>query len=461
VLSRFDTVPGVNIVIVGAGEIGRHLAESLSHRAHNICVIEASGALSEELNERLDIQIVQGNGASVTTLAGANAAECDLFLAVTSDDNTNLVAASVAKKIGARKTIARVHGGVQREEWLFDYRGHFSIDYLFSSERLAAVELAKFVRNPERTLVEEIARGRIELQQTLVSPESKAAGQTLRELGLPPRVRIASIQRGDDQIIPAAEDKLRVGDLVTVYGDPLKLSQVLKILHPGEQEERDVNVVIFGGGEYGFALAQMLENRRYRVRIIERDPEVCRELSGILQRTIVINGDATSLQQLREEQVGEADFFIATSREDEDNVMTCLQAKNLGTKYCLTLVHRADYADVISRNSEKLGILGAVSPRVATSRDLLRFVTSERYHVVLKLAGEVEVLEVVAPEHSAVTGKKIAEVSWPLGSGLLALLQGQQAFVPAGEDVIAAGDTVYGIVSPAAKKPFLKLLQGK
>lgn len=437
------------------------MAESLSSRSHNICVIETSEALADELNERLDIQLIEGNGASVTTLAGANVAECDLFLALTSDDNTNLVSASLAKSIGARKTIARVHGGVQREEWLFDYRGHFAIDYLFSSERLAAVELAKFVRNPERLLVEEIARGRIELQQTYVSEASKAAGKSLREINFPPRVRVASIQRRDIHIIPAADDVLHPGDLVTIFGDPLKLSQVLSLLHTEEVDERDVNVVIFGGGEYGFALAQMLEGRRYRVRIIERDPKVCRELSSMLQRTIVINGDATSLQQLREEQVGQAAFFIATSREDEDNVMTCLQAKNLGTKYCLTLVHRADYADVISRNNEKLGILGAVSPRVATSRDLLRFVTSEKYHVVLELAGGGEVLEVVAPEDSAAAGKRISDIKWPLGSGLLALQQGQQAFVPAGEDVIQAGDIVYGIVSPVAKKPFLRLLTGK
>lgn len=448
----------MNIVIVGAGEVGQHLAESLSSHQHNISVIEVSEKIADDLNERLDARVICGSGSSVTTLAEANVPESDLFLALTSDDNTNLVAASLAKSMGSRKTIARVHAGVQREEWLFDYRSHFNIDYLFSSERLAAVELAKFVRNPERLLVEELARGRIELQQTRVSPDSRAIGQRLLDLGLPKRVRIALIQRRDETLIPTAQDSLQPGDLVTVFGEPLKLAEVITVLQPDEAHEKDANVVIFGGGEYGFALAQMLEGRRYRVRIMERDPKICQTLSDLLQRTVVIHADATSLAQLREEQVGRADFFIAASRDDEDNVMTCLQAKNLGTRYCLALIHRADYADVISRNSEQLGMLGAVSPRVATSRDLLRFVTSDRFHVLMTLPGDAEVLEMTVSKDSSVAGKPVSETKWPEGSVLMALLQGQQALVPAGDDIMNAGDTVYAIVAPGAKKKLVKLL---
>jgi trk system potassium uptake protein len=448
----------VNIVIVGAGEIGRHLAESLYNQSHNICIIESSEPLADELNERFDIQILNASGSSVSTLAEANVAESDLFLALTSDDNTNLVAASLAKSMGAKKTIARVHGSLQREEWLFDYRAHFNIDYIFSSERLAAVELAKFVRNPERLMVEELARGRIELQQVQVRSDSDAAGQSLMEIGLPARVRIASIQRQDVNIIPTAQDKLLPGDLVTIFGEPNKLAEVLPKLHPEASIESEANVVIFGGGEYGFALAQMLEGKRNRVRIIEKDPKLCVELSNTMQRAVVINGDATSMQQLREEQVGDADFFIAATRDDEDNVMTCLQARSLGTKYCLALVHRADYADVILQNSERLGILGAVSPRLATSRDLLRFVTSDRFHVVMKLAGGAEIWESAIAPASRLAGKKVSEVNWPEGSGLVALLHGQEAKVPAGDDLIHPGDTVYSIVSPDAKRAFNKLL---
>lgn len=448
----------MNIIIVGAGEVGRHMAEQLSGHHHNICVIEASESIAAELQERLDIHVIIGTGSSVTTLAEAGVGECDLLLALTSDTNTNLVAASLAKSLGAKKVIARSHGRVQREEWLFNFRAHFGIDYIFGTERLAAVELAKFVRNPDRLAVEEIARGRIEMQRITVMAGARAEGGSLAGLKLPPRVRVAAIQREGNYLVPTGKDQLLAGDMVTLFGDPLTLDQVLGWFDPNTRPMESVHVVIFGGGEYGFALAQMLEGRKFNVRILERDGKLCEDLAATLQRSTVIHGDATSLQQLKEEQVGNADFFIAATRDDEDNVMTCLQAKSLGTKYTLALVHRADYADVISRAEGKLGIRGAVSPRVATGRDLMRFITADRFHVLLELPGGLQVVECPVPKRSEIAGSKVSEVAWPAGSCLVAMLQGNEAKVPVGEDVIQVGDTVYGLVSEAAMKPFLKLL---
>lgn len=448
----------MNIIIVGAGEVGRHLAESLSGHNHNICVIETSEPLIEELEEQLDVHCLLGSGSSVTSLAEADVGECELFLAVTSDDNTNLVSASMAKSLGAKKTIARVRLGVQQEEWLFNYKDHFKIDYLFSSERLAAVELAKFVRNPEKDFVEELARGRIELQQTFVSPHSDVVETPIRELPFPKRVRIAFIQRFGENIIPDADETLQAGDLVTIFGEPHALQKALPLLHPADASEGSLKIVIFGGTEYGLALAQMFEGTEFKIRIIEEDRKRCEFLSTLLQNSVIINGNATSLQQLKEEQVGQADFFIAASGDDEDNVMTCLQAQTLGTRHCLALIQRADYADVISRSSEKLGILGAVSPRVATSRDLLRFVTSDKFYIVMTLAGGTEIIEAIVPEDGSVAGKKVSEIKFPSESGLVAIMHREEAFVPGGDDVIHGGDTVYAIVAASARKAMVKLI---
>jgi trk system potassium uptake protein TrkA len=435
------------------------LAESLSTDQHNICLIDAKESLADELRERLDAQVICANGASASVLAEANVVDADLFLRLTSDDNANLVAASLARSLGAKKTVARVHSRLQREEWLFDYRGQFNIDYLFSTQRLAAVELAKHVRNPEGLLVEEIARGRIEVQQTQVAANSSLVGQPLKKLGLPPRVRIGFIHREDRHFIPSGAEALLPDDWVTVFGEPTLVADLMPRLRAGEDPDRELKIVIFGGGEYGFALAQMLENPRYRVRIVERSERICREISSVLQRTVVIRGDATSVQQLKEEQVGEVDFFIAASPDDEDNVMSCLQAKSLGARYCLTVIHRSDYAEVVTQNREQLRIHAAVSPRIATSRDLLRFVTTDRYNTIMRLAGDVDVLEMVVDPHGSLAGKKVAEVAWPEGSGLVALLHGSEAVVPTGEDILAEGDTIYAIVSPAARKSFIRLLK--
>ncbi len=447
----------MNIIIVGAGEIGRHMAQSLSDERHAICVIESDENIASDLDNALDVRVIAGNGSSVNTLLEAGVSDCDLFFALTSENNINLVACSMAKALGAKQTICRVHPDLQREEFLFDFRSQFGIDSLFSSERLAAVELSKFVRNPDTPLVEEIARGHIELQQVKVPENSPLAQKPIKELDFPPRVRIGSIKRGEKSLIPSANDMLEEGDLVTLFGEPSRLHEVSVRLSKGKDSE--TNVVIFGGGEYGFSLAQNLESWNCRVRIFEKNPERCAFLADTLTKATVLNADATSLAELKEEQIGNADFFIATTTVDEDNVMTCLQAHSMGTKHCLTLIHRADYAEAITGFSDQMGILAAVSPRDATRRDLLRFVTSDRWHLLQRLdAGEL--IESAVAENSVIAGKKVMDIDWPVDCILVALLHGIRAMVPAAEDVIKGGDHVYAVVSPKAKKRFLKLVNG-
>ncbi|MGA0409914.1 MAG: NAD-binding protein, partial [Limisphaerales bacterium] len=254
------------------------------------------------------------------------------------------------------------------------------------------------------------------------------------------------------------EDYLMAGDLVTLSGEPGLLDQVMTKLDPRAKRKKDLKAVIFGGGEYAFAVAQMLESFGVKVRIMEKREQECRRLSALLQDSVIIHGDATSLQQLKEEQVNEADFFIAVSPDDEDNVMACLQAKSIGTEYCLTLIHRADYADVIYRNRQRLGLLAAVSPRLAANRDLLRFMDTGKYHKVSELQGGVEVIQLTIKAATGLVGQKIAQIKWPKGAALVGLLRDQLALVPTGGDLLQADDTVYAIVTHEGRKPLVKLL---
>jgi len=447
----------MKIIIVGAGEIGRHLAGRLSQESHSTVVIERREKIAAELEGNIDARIICGDGTSVNMLLEAGAAEAELVMAVTSDNNVNLVAGSVAKALGAQTAICRVHPNLQREEWLLDLRKHFGIDYIFSSELLAAVELSKFVRNPESLIVEEIARGHIELQQVKISTASESVGKTLREMGFPPRVRVGAILRGEAQIVPTAEEVLESGDVVTLFGEPKRLHDMAVRLRRDDGKEEPQRVVIFGGGEYGFSLAQTLEAWNCKVRIFDADPKRCAELTDLLANTTVLNADATSLAELQEENIGKVDFFIAATGGDEDNVMTCLQAHSLGARHCLTLIHRADYADAIMSFGKPLGIMAAVSPREATWRDLTRFVTSDRYHMVKELeAGQL--IESAVGENSQVAGKMVRDIKWPTGCVLVALLHGIRAAVPAADDVIEAGDNLYAVVSPKALKKFVKLV---
>lgn len=187
----------MKIHVIGAGEVGRHLAFRLSGDGHDIVLIEQNEALTNELEGQLDTKVMLGDGCSPNFLAESGIGECQLFLALTSSNNANLVSCSMAKQLGAHKTICRVHPSLQREEWMFDFKSEFHIDHLFSSERLSAIELAKFICNPASVVVEEIARGKIELQQVVVDAGSETIDRTLRELnpptgcGLPPSPAMA------------------------------------------------------------------------------------------------------------------------------------------------------------------------------------------------------------------------------------------------------------------------------
>ena len=447
----------MKIIIVGAGEIGRHLAMSLSREAHSIVVIEKDAQVAAELEQQIDGKVITGEGASANILLEAGVGECELFLSLTSNTNVNIMAASMAKKLNAAKVIARVHPELQREEWLFDYRGHFQVDHVFSPERLSAIELAKFIRNPDSLMVEEIARGRIELQQVRVSHKSDAVGKKLSELKPPERTRVGSITRGGEHFVPSAADTLAAEDVVTIFGDPLKLRKLATRLQKGSDSKEQLRVVVFGGGEYGFSLAQMLESFDCKVRIIEKDAHRAQQLTGLLSDTTVINTDGTVLAELEEEQVGDADFFVAMSGSDEDNVMTCLQANNLGTKNCLTLIHRADYADAISASGRHFGVLAAVSPREATRRELERFLTSDQFHTVKKM-GAGEVIETEVAKASIAAEHMISEVDWPEGCVIVARMRGLHAIVPGPEDVLSPGDMIYAMVAPKVRRKFLKLV---
>jgi len=447
----------MNIIIVGAGEIGRHLAMSLAKEAHRISLIEADKALAADLEATLDAKVIHGDGTSVTDLADADVGECELFLAMSSSNTTNMMAASMAKSMGVAKVVSRVHPSLQREEWLFDFRGHFGVDHIFSSERLTAIELAKFVRNPDSLVVEELARGRIELQQVRVGPASREIGKNLREIGAPQGIRVAMITRDGECHVPTAESMIREGDLVTIFGEPRKLREFAERLQGKKRGGDKLRVVIFGGNEYGFSLAQMLESVDCTVRVFEQDAEVCARLANRLTNATIINADATVSAQLEEEQVGDADFFISTSVDDEDNVMSCLQAHTLGTKNCLTIIHRADYAAAISASGHHFGIRAAISPREATRREIQRFITTDSHHVLKKFDG-IDLLELRVGKGSIAAGHMVKEIEWPPGTVLVGKLRGLHAEVPGPDEVLLGGDHLYAMVSRDALKRFLKLL---
>lgn len=448
-----------SVIIVGAGEVGSYLAEQFSALGLKIVVIEQSEVLAKALQEQMDVRVIHGSGSVARTLRDAGVAKCDLFLAVTRDDPTNLVSALLARKLGARKTISRIHAEVMRDEVYFDYLKTFQLDHVFSAERLAAVELAKFIRNPNQPIVEEIARGQIELQQFSIMGDSPAVGKSIKSLKFPSRVRIGSVSRGGKSFVPRAEDTLQAADKVTVFGETKGLQRFLSQLRRLPKSPKACSVVIAGGGEVALALAPKLATYGYRVRVIEDNMNRAKELAYLLPDCIVIKDDPSSLRVLREEHVEGADYFVTVMPDDEDNVMTCMQAAGMGAARCMCVIQREDYAEAIQKKGAGIGIRHAVSPREAVRKDLMRFITTDCYHVLTRLDEETELVHFSIAENSSLAGKMVRDINLPAGIVLVARLHETEVQVPAAGDVLTIGDTIYALVEIRALETLAKLLQ--
>lgn len=439
----------MRIIIVGAGEVGAYLAETLSRHDHDVTVLEQNESVASALDEQTDVRVVRSSGSSALALQRAGIADCDFFLALTSNDETNLVSSSIARALGARTTVARVHDGVYRDSTAINYQEHFGIDLLFNPERLAAVELAKHIRNPDRVAVEDFARGQVEVQLVEVSANAPVVGKTLAQLRLNPRMRVAVVRRGDESMVASANLKLHAGDLVTVCGPPEALFEVRPAFEPASSPARNLRVVIMGGSEMGVSLVRLLSSPRFRLRVIEPDRKRCEVLAERFPHISVIHGHGTSLRLLEEEHVGDADYFVACTRDDEENIMACLQARKLGTRKLFLAINRADYTEVVQTSRATLGIDIAVSPRLATATEIMRYISREKYIELATLPGGVgRVIELKIAAGSACDGKKMREVQWPAGSVVLALQHKGDARTPGPDDEMQAGDRIACLLQP-------------
>ena len=444
----------MNVVIFGAGTVGTSIAELLcsAEHNHNVCIVDASARALGEVEERLDVQSVQGSACDVATLFQAGVQSADLCLAVTSGDETNLVAASISKAMGAGRSVARIYRPALRDTSTFDYRRHFKIDRLFSLEFLTALELAKQVRERGLFTVENFARGGIEVREVGVDAEASIIGVPMRDLDMPRGVRVGVITSGNRSIIAGADDVVRSGDHVTLIGTTDAVEAIKKRFEA--RKPKTMNVVIAGGGEIGYHLAKLLENRRFNVTLMESDEHRAEELSRRLDKTTILHADATRRSEMEEARIGKADAFIACTGRDEDNIICGVEAREFGCRRILCVVRRPDYANVLA----KLGIDVAVSPREVLARQVLGLVDAGPVLDRTLLSGEAEVWEVEILAGSPVTEAPLKELQ--LTHALIAAIERDEFVrVPGADDQLQAGDTavvlVQGAYAEATRQMFL------
>jgi len=449
----------MRIVIVGAGEVGSHLSETLSLADHDVTVIERDQQLAQTLHEQLDVRVINENGSSARALNKAGVSKCDFFLAMTSSDETNLVSSSLAKALGAKNTFARVHDATFRDNSVINHQGHFGIDHLVNPEALAAVELAKRIRNPGRVAVEDFGRGQIEVLSLEIQQGAKIVDVPLKELKLPGNLRIGLISRASETSVAHADSVLQEGDRVTLFGHPDSIFEAKPLFRPDSKLSKKISVTLLSGSEIAISLIRLLSNPRFKIRVIEKDLKICRDLAEQLPNVTFVHGEGTSLRVLEEEEIGSADFFIACSKDDEDNIMTCLQAFKLGAQHTMLAINRADYIEVLDKLSWTLGLELAVSPRVATANEVLRYIGKKSF---IELEGKAKsdnscIIELDINSKSAVAGKRIRDVNWPGKCVIVGQESGYEPRTPTGDDIIQAGDSIIAIISKTNLKELLKL----
>lgn len=440
----------MDIYIAGGGRVGFHLARLLSSEKHSVTVLERDAARAREIDSVLDAQVLEGDASSALTLQETGAPNADLFVSMTGDDEVNLIAAAIAKGLGAKQTVARVEKTEYIEGSML-YEASLGIDFLLSPDALTALEIAEYIQSPGMLAAEQFGRGRVKMRQMRVN-RLPARSVVLKDLRLPQGVLVALIRRASHSFIPHGESRVEKGDVLVVIGEPSAVDEVQKTF--AGTEPKPQKIAIMGGGEVGFHLSHLLEHQHEWVKIFEMSESRCKELAGKLARAEVLQADATKKSVLEEEFIGEADVFVATTDDDERNIMASLLAREVGAGMAICVVHQPDFAELV----QKLGIDYTVTPRACVANRIMRLVHQKQFSslAILEESG-IELVEFFIKEDSSVANVPLEEIRFPGGALVAAILRGKEVIVPRGSDRLQPGDSVIVVTSPETHNELLKL----
>ncbi|MEM8781421.1 MAG: Trk system potassium transporter TrkA [Planctomycetota bacterium] len=446
----------MNIVICGAGEVGRHSAEVLAPAGHNITLIDRDEDKLAQIDQLVDIRSLPGDCTRAEVLKQAGVDDADLFISATRDDEVNLLSASVAAALGCDTTIARVHHSQYFEGQGIDYAGHFGIDHLVCPEHTTAVAVATTLRSPGAQEVENFARGSIELHRLTVGENAKAVGKPLSEISLPKCCLVAAVKRGDEAFRPTGATVLKPGDLVTLLADEETITKAFKVL--GVDAPRRYKVMVMGGTTQGVWLCRELRQRYFQVRLFEVDADRAAMLAEKLPWVTVLSGDIIHSDVLLDERVDQADAFVAVTDDDETNILAAARAKTMGAKQAITVLQRSTYLHLLRH----VGVDRAFSPRSTAVNEILRRIEGGPVRSLATLAdGVADVFEVrVGEKATGATGKPLREVELP-EHALVAVIQREgKSFVPGADDELKPRDTAMVVAPGSARKSLRKVFTG-
>lgn len=439
----------MDIIIVGCGKVGYTLVEQLSNEDHNIVVIDEKPEKVQYLTNRLDAMGIVGNGVNHKTLIDAGITTADLLIAVTGDDEKNLLCCVIAKKTGHCQTIARVRNPIYNSEIEFLKKG-FGLAMIINPEQTAAKEIARIFQFPSAIRVDSFAKGHVELLHFKVTENSPLLHLKLFNLHqtLHCNVLVCTVMRGEEVIIPNGNFEFQENDIISIAAQRHHALEFFRKI--GIMKNRVDNAILAGGGKVSFYLAKNLIDSGIKVTIIEIDQARCEHLSEILPEATIICGDATDQDLLAEEGLEHAQGFAALTGLDEENILLSLYANGISSAKTVTKINRTSFNSVIN----ELNLGSIIYPRIITADYILKYVRSTRYsknsnvETLYKLAnGKAEALEFIIKENSTVAGIPLQNLHLRKNTLIGCIYRNGKVILPGGQDMMMAGDSVLVVLS--------------
>jgi trk system potassium uptake protein TrkA len=427
----------VKIIIVGAGEVGYHIAQKLSEENQDVFLIDKDPEKVKRITENLDIQAVLGSGTSLHTLRGSGIVDAELLVAATDSDEVNLIACSLARHLSPHiLKVARIRNPEYLDEKELLSKDLLAIDHIINPDSVMVETIISLLTVPGASDVIDFVDGRVKLFGVTIKPDSPFVGRQLLSFkGTEERLLVGAIVRGNQVIIPRGEETLQIHDLAYLVGRTEEIPDLFRLLDIQVEESR--RVMIVGAGLTGTALARALDQTKINVKIIDKDNERCKRLAEKLERVIVINGDGSDRALLEEENISHCDFMIAITGDEESNVLISLLAKGMGAKKTIAAISKFSYMPLVSA----IGIDTVVSPRLSAVRAILQYIRKGRIISVAPLKGEhAETIEAEALETSKIVNAPLSKVNFPQGALLGAIVRDGEIIIPRGDSVVEPKD---------------------
>lgn len=452
----------MNIIIVGCGRVGRSIAEQLNTEGHSITVIDTNPDELDKILDTENVMAIEGNGATLSILREAGVGNCDLLIAVTAADELNLYACLLAKNAGVKSTIARV----RNPEYISDVnyiKDDLKLSLAINPEFTCAGEIARLVKYVGVMSIRNFAGGQVDLIKIKVSEKSSLANKRIADSAslLKGGVRFCFVERGGELYIPDGEFILREGDEVSFVAPAAAASKLLKSL--GVISNRARSAMILGGSKIGFYLAKILRETGLSVKIFEKNPDRCEELSEDLPGVMIINGDAMDEDLLMSEGIDRADVVVCLMNTDEENLLASLYAKQVNPNAkVVTELGNLKFRTVV----DELPLDSIIRPKHLTGQYIIRYVRGmqntigNNVETMYKISrNRAEALEFRVRENSEVTGVPLSRLNLKKDLQIICISRGGKVITPGGNDTIEKGDSVIVVTKQKGLDDLRKILR--